>query len=107
MVKMLEAGKVQRFEVAQHLSAEGDKIRGILELWLLWWRDMVLAANNSLDLIVNVDMRSQLQEQAAQIGSSEAQRMVRAILRTVEALEQNVNARVALEVLMLDLPVIR
>jgi len=99
--------KVKRFDVAQRLSADSDKLRGILELWLLWWRDMVLAANNSLDLIVNVDMRGQLQKQAAKIGSSEAQRMVRAILRTTEALEQNVNARVALEVLMLDLPTIR
>jgi len=33
--------------------------------------------------------------------------MVHAILRTMEALEQNVNARVALEVLMLDMPAIR
>ena len=100
-------GKVKRFDVAQRLSADSDKLRDILELWLLWWRDMVLAANNSLDLIVNVDMRSQLQKQAAKMGSSEAQRMIRAILRTTEALEQNVNARVALEVLMLDLPTIR
>jgi DNA polymerase-3 subunit delta' len=99
--------KVKRFDVAQRLSADSDKLRGILELWLLWWRDMVLAANNSLDLVVNVDMREQLQKQAGKIGSSESQLMVRAILRTTEALEQNVNARVALEVLMLDVPIIR
>jgi DNA polymerase-3 subunit delta' len=99
--------KVKRFDVAQRLSADSDKLRDILELWLLWWRDMVLAANNSLDLIVNVDMRGQLQKQAAKIGSSGAQHMIRAILRTIEALEQNVNARVALEVLMLDVPTVR
>ncbi|HEX9134954.1 MAG TPA: hypothetical protein VF844_21935, partial [Ktedonobacteraceae bacterium] len=77
------------------------------ELWLLWWRDMVLAANNCLDLIVNVDMQGLIQKQAAKIGAAESQRMVRAILGTMEALEQNVNTRVALEVLMLDLPAIR
>jgi DNA polymerase-3 subunit delta' len=65
---------------------------------------MVLAANNSLDLTVNVDMRGLLQKQAAKFGASESRRMVQAILRTMEMLEQNVNARVALEVLMLDLP---
>jgi len=107
LTELPSLSKVKRFDVAQRLSADSDKLRGILELWLLWWRDMVLAANNSLDLIVNVDMRGQLQKQAAKIGSSEAQRMVRAILRTSEALEQNVNARVALEVLMLDVPTIR
>jgi DNA polymerase-3 subunit delta' len=52
-------------------------------------------------------MRGQLQKQAAKIGSSGAQHMIRAILRTIEALEQNVNARVALEVLMLDVPTVR
>jgi DNA polymerase III subunit delta' len=107
LAKLPAAGKVQRFEAAQLLSAESDKLRGILELWLLWWRDMVLAANNCLDLIVNVDMRGLIQNQAAKIGAAESQRMVRAILGTIEALEQNVNARLALEVLMLDLPTVR
>ncbi len=101
------ASKVQRFEVAQRLSADADKAHATLELWLLWWRDMLLAANKSLDLTVNVDMRDLLQEQAAKIGSAEAERMVQAILQTMEALEQNVNPRIALEVLMLDLPTIK
>src|SRR5437660_2584128 len=56
LAKLSTAGKASRFDIAQRLSADGDKLRGILELWLLWWRDMVLAANNSLDLVVNVDM---------------------------------------------------
>ena len=107
LAKLSTAGKVQRFDVAQRLSADSDKLHGILELWLLWWRDMVLAANNCLDLIVNVDMRSTVQSQATKVGAAESQRMVRAILGTMEALDQNVNARVALEVLMLDLPVVR
>jgi DNA polymerase III subunit delta' len=107
LAKLSTAGKVQRFDVAQRLSADSDKLHGILELWLLWWRDMVLAANNCLDLIINVDMQGMIQNQAAKIGAAESQRMVRAILGTMEALDQNVNARVALEVLMLDLPVVR
>ena len=107
LAKLSTAGKVQRFDVAQRLSADSDKLHGILELWLLWWRDMVLAANNCLDLIVNVDMQGMIQNQAAKIGAAESKRMVRAILGTMEALDQNVNARVALEVLMLDLPVVR
>ena len=107
LAKLSMAGKVQRFDVAQRLSADSDTLHGILELWLLWWRDMVLAANNCLDLIVNVDMQSTIQHQAAKVGAVESQRMVRAILGTMEALDQNVNARVALEVLMLDLPTVR
>ncbi len=53
LAKLSTAGRVERFEVAQRLSTESEKLSGILELWLLWWRDIVLAANNCLDLIVN------------------------------------------------------
>jgi DNA polymerase-3 subunit delta' len=104
LIKLPSLNKVQRFDVAQHLSGDSDKARTILELWLLWWRDVVLAANNSLDLTVNVDRRDVLKRHAAKVGTNEAERMVRAILGTMEALDQNVNARTALEVLMLDMP---
>jgi len=107
LVKLPTLGKVQRFEIAQRLSADSDKAHAILELWLLWWRDMVLAANKCLELTVNVDMRDILKQQAAKVGTTEAERMVRAILGTIEALDQNVNARTALEVLMLDIPAIK
>ncbi len=106
LTKLPSLSRARRFDVAQQLSADGDKLRGILELWLLWWRDMVLAAHNSLDLVVNVDLSSLLEKQAAKVGQAESQRMVRAILGTMEALDQNVNARIALEVLMMDVPTI-
>src|SRR6266576_5189784 len=107
LTKLPTLNRASRFDIAQRLSADGDNLRGILELWLLWWRDMVLAANNSLDLVVNVDMSNLLQKQAAKVGPAQSQRIIRAILGTMEALDQNVNARTALEVLMLDLPTIR
>jgi DNA polymerase-3 subunit delta' len=107
LTKLPSLSRVQRFEVAQQLSADAEKVRAILELWLLWWRDIVLVANACLNLTVNVDMRGLLKTQAAKIGTLEAERMVRAILQTMESLDQNVNARLALEVLMLDVPTIK
>ena len=107
LTKLPAASTVQRFDFVQHLGTDSERVQALLELWLLWWRDMVLAANNCLDLTINVDMRNLLQAQAASIGSQAAQRMVRAILRAQEAIAQNVNVRVALEVLMLDLPTLK
>lgn len=104
LTKLPTITKVQRFDFVQRLGTDGEKVRHMLELWLLWWRDMVLAANGCLDLTVNADMRDLLKAQSIKIGTIEAERMVRAILQTQTALEQNVNARVALEVLMLDTP---
>ncbi len=107
LAKLLTASTVQRFDFVQRLGTDSEKVQALLELWSLWWRDMVLAANNCLDLTVNVDMRNLLQTQATSIGSQASQRMVRAILRAQEAIAQNVNVRVALEVLMLDLPTLK
>lgn len=104
LAKLPASGKVQRFELVQRLSADAEKVPGLLELWLLWWRDIALTANNCLDLTVNVDMRDLLKTQAARFGTAETERMIRAILQTQESIEQNVNVRMALEVLMLDLP---
>jgi DNA polymerase-3 subunit delta' len=107
LAKLPTVSKVQRFEIAQRISSDSAKASAVLELWLFWWRDMVLAANDCLDLTVNVDMRHILKQQASKVGTVEAERMVQAILNTMEALSQNVNARAALEVLMLDLPIIK
>jgi DNA polymerase-3 subunit delta' len=107
LIDLLTAGRVQRFDIAQRVSEGGEKLQTILELWLLWWRDVMLAGNGSLDLIVNVDMRDVIAKQAAKLGPVEAEGIVHAILSTMEALGQNVNARVALEVLMLDMPGVR
>jgi DNA polymerase III subunit delta' len=107
LAQLLSLNKVQRFDFVKRLGTESDKIQVLLELWLLWWRDMLLAANDCLDLTINVDMRPLLKKQATRLGSQEAERMVRAILQTQESLHQNVNARVALEVLMLDLPTLK
>lgn len=107
LIRVPTLSKIQRFDIAQKLSAESDKIKGALELWLLWWRDLLFAAHNCPDLIVNVDMRDLLQKHAAKISPAESLSMIRKILRTLELLEQNVNVRVALEVLMLDTPTLK
>lgn len=107
LTRVPSLNRVQRFEIAQKLSTEGDKIKAMLELWLLWWRDLIFAANNCPELVVNVDMRQLLQKQATKISPVESTRVIRTILRTLEALDQNVNTRMALEVLMLDVPTLK
>lgn len=107
LVKIPSLTRVQRFDFVQRLGTDSERIRATLELWLLWWRDMVLAANGCLDLTVNADMRDLLKTQAVKVGTAEAERMVRAILQTQESLDQNVNPRMAFEVLMLDTPTIK
>nr|BBH88739.1 DNA polymerase III subunit delta' [Thermosporothrix sp. COM3] len=98
--------RVERFDYAQKITAADriGELGDLLELWLLWWRDLLLASNNCVDLIVNADMRDLLMKQAAKLPSTVAEQTIKNILKAREAIEQNVNPRIALEVLMLDLP---
>src|SRR5436190_5074825 len=57
LAKLPMVSKVQRFEIAQRISSDSAKARAVLELWLFWWRGMVLASKKCLDLTLNVDMR--------------------------------------------------
>jgi len=38
LARLPSLSTAQRFDIAQRLSTDSDKLRGILELWLLWWR---------------------------------------------------------------------
>ncbi len=55
-------------------------------------------------MISNIDLQTSLQQQAARYSLKEIYGFTKAIRETIRQLEENVNPRLALEVLMLDLP---
>ncbi|MCL0097333.1 DNA polymerase III subunit delta' [Dehalococcoidia bacterium] len=98
----------ERFVFAAQLATQFGKDRASvgkqLELWLTWWRDLLLMKNGCVEFITNTDRREALQEAAAQYPLSAIGRMLKSIRETVQQLEQNPNPQLALEVLMLNLP---
>jgi DNA polymerase III subunit delta' len=82
-------------------------LRDILLIWLSFWRDVMLCAaspENQIISVINLDYHHYLHVLAQKIGLHEAWRMVNNIERTIERLDRNVNARMAVELLLLDLP---
>jgi DNA polymerase-3 subunit delta' len=69
-----------------------------------WWHDVLVLASKSGVQVANVDRRLALQEWAARYGVEGARQMLQGIRDTRWRLEHNANRRLALEVLMLDLP---
>ncbi len=104
--KLLAASRTARFAYADALSKNGEAAREALDHWLSYWRDLLLAASGAEVPISNVDLEGEVHAQASRIPPATAQRIVRAIRRTSDLAERNVNLRLALEVLMLDLPVL-
>lgn len=103
-MQMLAAGKVERFAYAESLAKDKDIFRQVLMVWLAFWRDVMLAAAGASTPFSNPDHRAEIQELAERCGLYTARRMVTALERTQVLLDRNINARLAAEVLMLDLP---
>jgi DNA polymerase-3 subunit delta' len=98
------AGRDERLRTAATLAKDGDRARESLELWMLWWRDVVLAASSTTHLISEGNARSEAERLAQAIGRHQAESFLHALLAAQDALDQNANARLVFDVLMFDLP---
>jgi DNA polymerase-3 subunit delta' len=97
-------GSVHRFAWAERLSKDPDRIGYVLDILSDWWRDVLVLASGSDVEVINVDQKAELGEWANRYGVAAAQRMLRSVQETAWRLEHNVNRRLALEVLALEMP---
>ncbi len=103
-MRLLAASRVERFAFAETLSKDRDALRGALYAWLSLWRDVMLASSGASAPVANLDYQAEIENLSQQYGLPAAHRVAAAVDRTLNMLERNVNARLATEVLMLDLP---
>jgi DNA polymerase-3 subunit delta' len=97
-----------RFAVASRLATQFGKKREtvyeILDEWLSWWRDLLLVKTGCTHNITNIDFGPALDEMAGGFDLAQIKLAIQNIRKTEEYLKLNVNARLALESLMLNLP---
>jgi DNA polymerase-3 subunit delta' len=115
MQQLIAVGRIERFG---YVEAWSERLRrkypsqedqrkeciDVLELWLGFWRDVMLTRFDSTDAIGNPDRRDEISVLSNHIPESEIGRIVHAFQDTVVAIDNNANIRLALETLMLDLP---
>jgi DNA polymerase-3 subunit delta' len=108
LVGLEDADRVARLQYARTLgdrwSKDPDSVREVLATWLRWWRDVLLLQGGLDQRIVNVDRRPALERLARALSASEAGAAVSSVRDVLQMLDQNVNARLALDVATLDLP---
>lgn len=80
------------------------RVRQTLQVWLSYARDLLLQASGAAAIPANLDRQEQITALAQAIELQAARKLVKAIQRTQEDLRSNYNPRLAVEVLMLDLP---
>ncbi len=107
LIALPGADRVSRFAYAAELSAlharDPEATRSTLDTWQSWWRDLLLSRLGLEDRVVNWDLRDRVKSQARSYSVETLGRRVKAIQETASLLAQNVNARLALEVLMLSM----
>jgi len=98
----------QRFAYAQELASQLSQNRRagaeIIEIWLDWWRDLMLIKSSCQGAIINIDYEMALEEQARGLSLSEIKGFLTNLCLLEERISRNVNPRLALEWLMLNLP---
>ena len=108
LVSLLTAGLEQKFAYAQELASQFSQNRRagaeIIEIWLDWWRDLMLIKGGCQEAIINVDYETTLEEQARELSLSEIEGFLANLCLLQEEISKNVNPRLAWEWLMLNLP---
>ncbi|MCX7839930.1 MAG: DNA polymerase III subunit [Anaerolineae bacterium] len=100
----LTEGRAERLLRAEALAKTSEHLPDLLETWLGWWRDVLWIQHGDDSRITNVDRQDALREHANRFTREQAQRTLQAVRTTARYVTQNVNARLALEVLLLNLP---
>ncbi len=101
---LLPAARVEKFSYADKLSKDKDVMRQTILVWLSYWRDVLLRVAGAETPLVNVDRNMEIEFIAGRLDLSTARKVVSEHESALEKMDRNVNSRLLMEVLLLDLP---
>lgn len=108
LIEVTGLGITERFEFAAELASGYGKNRSIvreqLEMWIEWWRDVLLVKNGCRAFVTNIDREAVLEDHAARCDLEQIRAAISVIRSGMRQLEQNANPRLVLDVLMLGIP---
>ncbi len=119
LIKLLKASRVERFAYAENLTRRkrdkkadedvdrkdaGDEFRQALQLWLSFWRDVLICRSHASIPLVNLDLQEQVEALAGRLSLEQVRKLVGDAEQAIDRLDRNVNARLLAEVLLLDWP---
>lgn len=103
-IRLLGENRVRRFAYSEALAKDKGSLAEALLIWVSLWRDVLLRAAGASAPLTNPDRAAEVEKMAGRFGLETARCTVAALERTLTLLDRNVNTRLALDVLMLDLP---
>lgn len=106
--ELLASGIPERLSFAASMEKRFSKNRqgaiDLLDHWAGWWRDLLLTRAGCSDLVANVDRAANLAELAAKVDLGQVHGFLKRLELTTTQIEHNVNLRLALETLLIEMP---
>lgn len=106
LLALTAAPLTDRFRYAAELARDPEETREALDLWMGWWRDVLLASSGAERegtgelALTNLDRQAQLEQFAARFSPAQAAARLRAIRAALDRLQRNANPLLTLEVLL-------
>jgi DNA polymerase-3 subunit delta' len=101
---LISASRVEKFAYADKLSRDKESMRQAILIWLSYWRDVMLRSARAETPLVNVDRNIEIEDLAGRVDLSIARTVVSGLEDVLEKMERNVNSRLLVEVMLMDLP---
>ena len=108
--RLAGASRAERFQWTERSVGRGltpqalADLDQILDAWSDWWRDLWLWTQDRKEAIVHVSQRDRLSRTAAMYDQQDITRFLEQIEHTRTMIHRGVNARLALDVLLLRIP---
>jgi DNA polymerase III subunit delta' len=90
--------------LARQFRERRDSVFDRVSAWLSWWRDVLLVQSGAADSIANIDLADSLQAAAERYDRANVFSFVQALMKCRERLEANVQARIALDAMIVLAP---
>ncbi|MFQ5576042.1 MAG: ATP-binding protein [Anaerolineae bacterium] len=107
LLNLTGQGYHSRLAYAEALAKGNRPPAEAFELWLLWWRDVLLLRLNAGANIVNLDFSEKARSVAEKLSPAQILTAVKHTCAALKNLEFNVNRRLNAEVLLLNLPYLK
>ncbi len=104
LLNLLGASRGERFAYAELIAKDRETLREVYQVWLSFWRDLMLHCASADLPLVNLDMADEVDRLAWQVELDTAHACVTDLEQAIARLDGNLNARLLTEVLLLDWP---
>lgn len=102
--EIIESEKFRVFSISKFFEDNKDNIEEILDIMLLWFRDLLIIKEISDNkFIINKDKSEILKKQSMELTTSRIYNIINMIMKTKADISANVNYQLAIEVMLLEM----